>query len=504
MDRVDLLVIGGGVNGCAIARDAAGRGLSVMLVEQGDLAQATSSASTKLFHGGLRYLEHYEFRLVREALIERETLLRAMPHISRPMRFVLPADGGMRPAWMLRLGLFIYDHLGGREILPPTRTLDLARDPAGAPLRPELRRAFEYSDCWVDDARLVALLARDAAARGALVRTRTRFERAVRDGDAWRADLAGEAGGPRAIAARAVVNAAGPWVGEVARAGFAARAPRAVRLVRGSHLVTRRLFVHDKAYILQQPDGRIVFAIPYEGDFTLIGTTDVDHAGAPGEAVCTAEERDYLLAAASRYLAAPVTRADMVWSYSGVRQLHDDGAASASAATRDYVLEVAAEDGRAPALDVLGGKITTHRRLAEAALEKLRPWFPGLPGAWTAGAALPGGDFPWDGAPALAAALREAHPFLTPDWAARLTRLYGTEARALLAGARTAADLGEAFGATLTERELAWLRDREWARTAEDVLWRRTKLGLRLSPGQAARVAGWMSGDAPAMAAAPG
>jgi len=507
MSQVDLLVIGGGVNGAAIARDAAGRGLKVLLVEQGDLAQATSSASTKLFHGGLRYLEYFEFRLVRESLIERETLLRAMPHISWPLRFVLPHHKGLRPAWMLRLGLFIYDNLGGRKILPPTRTLELASDPAGAPLKPEYRRGFEYSDCWVDDARLVVLLARDAAARGAEVRTRTRFVRAVREGDGWRAELA-SADGAAAVAARAVVNAAGPWVGRVVHDGFAAQTRRAVRLVRGSHVVTRRLFDHDRAYIFQQPDGRIVFAIPYEGDFTLIGTTDVEHEGAPGEAVCTPEERDYLIGAASGYFRAKVAVEDIVWSYSGVRPLYDDGASSATAATRDYVLEVGDEGGRAPVLSVFGGKITTHRRLAEAAMARLAPYFPGLPGAWTAGAPLPGGDFPWDGAAALADGLRAAHPFLDAGRAARLVRLYGTDAARLLGGARTAADLGEDFGAGLSERELVWLRDREWARTADDVLWRRTKLGLRLDSGEAARVDAFLQGAGAALplgaAAAPG
>jgi glycerol-3-phosphate dehydrogenase len=495
MGKVDLLVIGGGVNGAAIARDAAGRGLKVLLVEQGDLAQATSSASTKLFHGGLRYLEYYEFRLVRESLIERETLLRAMPHISWPLRFVLPHHAGLRPAWMLRLGLFIYDNLGGRKILPPARSLDLRADPAGAPLRADYRRGFEYSDCWVDDARLVVLLARDAAARGAEVRTHTRFVRAARDGDGWQAELAG-ADGTATVAARAVVNAAGPWVGQVVHDGFAARTRRAVRLVRGSHVVTRRLFGHDRAYIFQQPDGRIVFAIPYEGDFTLIGTTDVEHDGAPGEAACTPEERDYLVGAASGYFREPVRVEDIVWSYSGVRPLYDDGASSATAATRDYVLEVGDAGGRAPVLSVFGGKITTHRRLAEAAMAKLAPYFPGLPGAWTAAAPLPGGDFPWDGAAALAERLRAAHPFLDAGRAARLVRLYGTEAKWLLEGARTAADLGEDFGAGLSERELVWLREREWARTAEDVLWRRTKLGLRLDAGQVGRVEAFMQGMA--------
>ena len=496
-DRVDLLVIGGGVNGCAIARDAAGRGLSVLLVEQGDLAQATSSASTKLFHGGLRYLEYYEFRLVRESLIERETLLRAMPHISWPMRFVLPHRAGLRPAWMLRLGLLIYDHLGGRRILPPTRTLDLARDPAGEPLRPGIRRGFEYSDCWVDDARLVVLLARDAAARGAGIRTRTRFVRAARNGGGWRVELAGPDGAAARIGARAVVNAAGPWVGEVLEAGLAARTRRTLRLVRGSHLVTRRLFAHERAYILQQPDGRIVFAIPYEGDFTLIGTTDVEHAGPPGAAACTPEERDYLLAAVNGYFATPVRAGDVVWSYAGVRPLYDDGASSATAATRDYVLEVGEGGGNgegAPVLNVLGGKITTHRRLAEAAMAKLRPFLPGLGPDWTAGVPLPGGDFPWDGAAAVAADLAAAHPFLGPAAAARLVRLYGTEAGRMLDGARSPADLGAGFGAGLTERELVWLRDREWARTAEDVLWRRTKLGLRLDAAAAARVEAFLAG----------
>ncbi len=492
--RVDLLVIGGGVNGCAIARDAAGRGLSVALVEQGDLAQATSSASTKLFHGGLRYLEHYEFRLVRESLAEREILLRAMPHISWPLRFVLPHHAGLRPAWMLRLGLFLYDHLGGRRILPPTRTLDLRADVAGGPLRPEFVRAFEYSDCWVDDARLVVLLARDASARGATIRTRTRLVAARREGDLWRAEIDG-AGGPETLAAGAVVNAAGPWVEGVAREGLGLRPRRAVRLVRGSHIVVRRLFEHDRAYIFQQLDGRIVFAIPYEGDFTLVGTTDIEHEGSPGAAACSAAERDYLLASASAYFATPVTEAGVVWSYSGVRPLFDDGTASASAATRDYVLELDGGGTQAPALSVFGGKITTHRRLAEAAMARLRPHFPGLGPDWTAGVALPGGDFPWDGAPALAAALRAAHPFLDAAQAARLVRLYGTEATVLLGGARSAADLGEDFGGGLSARELGWLRDREWALTAEDVLWRRTKLGLRLDAGQAARVAAFLAGE---------
>jgi glycerol-3-phosphate dehydrogenase len=493
-ERVDLAVIGGGINGCAIARDAVGRGLSVLLCEQGDLAQATSSASTKLFHGGLRYLEYFEFRLVRESLIERENLLRAMPHISWPMRFVLPHTPDLRPAWMLRLGLLIYDNLGGRSLLPATRTLDLTQDPAGRPLRPGLRRAYEYSDCWVDDARLVVLTARDAAERGACILTRTRFERAeLADGD-WRLHLVDtRSGQPLRVSARAVVNASGPWVGDVIRDGFGRTSRHAVRLVRGSHIVTRKLFEHDRAYILQQPDKRIVFAIPYEEDFTLVGTTDVEHTAAPSDTLCTMEERDYLLDAASRYFRNPVQADDIVWSYSGVRPLYDDGASSATAATRDYVLELHGEPGQGPAVDVFGGKITTHRRLAEATLAKLKPTFPEMGDPWTTAVALPGGAFPSDGAPAIMSRLRETYPFLTERWARRLTRSYGADSFVLLGDARSAADLGLDFGATLTEREVDWLRDKEWARTTEDILWRRSKLGLHMNQADRDRLAAWLA-----------
>ena len=495
----DLAVIGGGINGCGIARDAAGRGLKVVLLEQGDLAQATSSRSTKLFHGGLRYLEYYEFRLVREALIERETLLRAMPHISWPLRFVLPHHAGLRPAWLLRLGLAIYDNLGGRRILPGTRTLDLRSDPAGKPLKPGFVKAFEYSDCWVDDARLVVLNARDAAARGAAIRTRTRFETAHRDGEGWRLQVRAD-GVAEEVRAKAVVNAGGPWVGQLIRDGFGGEGAARVRLVRGSHIVTRRLFDHDRAYIFQQADGRIVFAIPYEQDFTLIGTTDVEHEGAPSDAVCTPEERDYLLGAASEYFAAPVRAEDIVWSYSGVRPLYDDGATSATAATRDYVIKLRSVGGAA-VVEVFGGKITTYRRLAEAVMARLGEVFPRLPGAWTAGVPLPGGDFPVGTAPALAAELCERFPFLDRRWAERLVRDYGTEAAELLAGAGSAAALGERFGWDLTEREVRWLMSREWARTAEDVLWRRTKLGLRLTEAEAARLDAFTRGEAAEAAA---
>jgi len=499
----DLLVIGGGINGCGIARDAAGRGLRVVLAEKGDLAGATSSASTKLFHGGLRYLDYFEFRLVREALAERETLLRAMPHISRPMRFVLPlADDmrfdtetpashvlgllmpwlrGRRPAWMIRLGLFLYDHLGGRQILPGTARLTLRHAPEGAPLQDRFATAYEYSDCWVDDARLVVLNARDAAARGATILTRTEVIAATTENGLWTVTLRDETG-TRTLQARTLVNAAGPWAERIVKDLVHVEPKGHVRLVRGSHIVTRRLFDHDKAYFLQGSDGRIVFAIPYEDDFTLIGTTDAEHPDPDTPPRCTETERDYLCAFASRYFARPVTPEDVVWTYSGVRPLYDDGATSATAATRDYVLSLNTGAG-APLLSVFGGKITTYRRLAEAALTRLAPHLAtGQP--WTAGAALPGGDLPVDGLPALTETLRARHPFLTPAWARRLARAYGTEALTLLDGATATADLGQDFGATLSEREVLWLIRHEYARSAEDILWRRTKLGLRLTAEQ--------------------
>ncbi|MFC7474497.1 glycerol-3-phosphate dehydrogenase [Dankookia sp. GCM10030260] len=487
----DLLVVGGGVNGCGIARDAAGRGLSVTLVEQGDLAGATSSASTKLIHGGLRYLEHYEFRLVREALIEREVLLRAAPHIVWPLRFVLPHHRGLRPWPVLRLGLFLYDHLGGRRILPPTRGLDLRRDPAGTALQPGYSRGFEYSDCWVEDARLVVLNARDAADRGATVRTRTRCIAARREAGLWRATLRdAETGAMEEVAARGLVNAAGPWVAEVLGGVAGQNAPARVRLVKGSHIVTRRLYDHDRCYIFQNADGRICFAIPYEEDFTLIGTTDEEFTGDPAGAAISEAETEYLCRAVSGYFRRPVTPADVVWSYAGVRPLYDDGAGPAQEATRDYVLTLDAPAGEAPLLSVFGGKITTYRRLAEAALAKLGPHFAGLGAPWTATASLPGGDFPWDGAPALATALRDRFPFLDARLARRLVRQYGTRAAAVLGDARGMADLGQGFGAGLTAREVDWQMREEWARTPADILWRRSKLGLRIdAAGQAALAA---------------
>jgi len=507
----DLFIIGGGINGCGIARDAAGRGLSVVLAEQGDLAQGTSSASTKLFHGGLRYLEYFEFRLVREALAERETLLVAMPHISWPMRFVLPLSPemrfdndtptarllgrlmpwmrGRRPDWLIRLGLMLYDHLGGRRILPGTRTLDLRRDPAGKPLQPRFAKAFEYSDCWVQDSRLVVLNARDAAARGARILTRARVVQADRTGDHWTVTV-DRGGVPETHRARVLVNAGGPWVQDVLRNVARINAADSVRLVRGSHIVVRRMFEHDRCYFLQGPDGRIIFAIPYEQDFTLIGTTDQDHTGTPGTATCTEAERDYLLAFANRYFTRTLTADDVIWTYSGVRPLYNDGASSATAATRDYVLRL--DDAGAPLLNVFGGKITTYRRLAESALERLAPHFPQAKGAWTARVALPGGDFPHDGVADLIARVQARYPFLTPAHAARLVRHYGTDTFALLDEAAAPAELGPDFGATLTGAEVRWLMAREWAQRAEDVVWRRTRLGLRLTPDQIAALDDWM------------
>ncbi|MEC9342523.1 MAG: glycerol-3-phosphate dehydrogenase [Pseudomonadota bacterium] len=489
----DIAIIGGGVNGCGIARDAAGRGLSVFLCEQGDLAQATSSASTKLFHGGLRYLEYFEFRLVREALVEREVLLKAMPHISWPMRFVLPHHSGLRPAWMLRIGLFLYDHLGGRRILPPARTLDLSKDPAGRPLKAEYRKAFEYSDCWVQDSRLVVLNARDAAERGATIAVGTLCREARREDGVWRLMLEGpETGTESAIRARALVNAGGPWVEQIIRERIGIRTDNGIRLVRGSHIVVRRLFKHDRAYIFQNADERVVFAIPYEEDYTLIGTTDRDHEGPPGEAVCTDEEASYLCAAVSEYFETPVTVDDIVWTYSGVRPLYDDGSDSATEATRDYVLTVDGGSNEAPVLNIFGGKITTYRRLAEAALEELADYFPEMDAPWTAGVALPGGDFGVDQVDRLVRELRQAHPFVDEKQARRLVRAYGTEAAVMLSGARERPDLGRDFGAGLSEAEVRWLMTHEWARSAEDVVWRRSKLGLAMTPAQVDALGEWM------------
>jgi len=497
LERIfDLAIIGGGVNGCGIARDAVGRGNTVFLCEMNDLASGTSSWSTKLVHGGLRYLEYYEFRLVREALIEREILWGIAPHIIRPLRFVLPHHAGLRPAWLLRLGLFLYDHIGGRHLLPATRSVDLGRDEVGRPLIPNrYGRAFEYSDCFVDDASLVVLTARDAADRGADIRTRTRAVELRQVDGIWHVTVENTITKQRSeIRARVLVNAGGPWVEQVLAAGAGVNARAKVRLVQGSHIVVKRLYEHDRAYMFQNADGRIVFVIPYQDDFTLIGTTDRDYHGDPAKVKATAEEIKYLCDAVSEYLAKPVKPDDVVWDYAGVRPLYDDGASEAKAATRDYVFEVDAKPGAAPVLSVFGGKITTYRRLSEEALERVASWLPEIENknSWTGLAALPGGEFDVRGLEALIAALQSDYPFLTKAHASRLAHAYGTRAEQLLGDAAALANLGEDFGATLTEAEVRYLMAQEWALTAEDVVWRRSKLGLRLSADQVAALDRWM------------
>ncbi|CAN1542645.1 GlpA Glycerol-3-phosphate dehydrogenase [Rhabdaerophilaceae bacterium] len=497
MPLFDLAVIGGGINGTGIARDAAGRGLSVVLIEKSDLASATSSASTKLIHGGLRYLEHYAFRLVRESLMERERLWAIAPHIIWPLRFILPQMPGMRPGWMLRLGLFIYDHLGGREKLPATRTLDLSRDEAGQPLRAGISRGFEYSDLWVEDSRLVVLNARDAAARGAKILTRHEVvsarRREVGTDQVWDIETRNSMTGEQtSIGARLLVNAGGPWAGEVTTGVMGLNTPARIRMVQGSHIVVPRLFVHDRAYIFQNADGRIIFAIPYEQDFTLIGTTDRDYTGDPKLVAISDVEVDYLCNAASEYFRKPIGRETIVWTYSGVRPLYDDGASKAQEATRDYVLHLDNPATGAASLSVYGGKLTTYRRLAEHAMEKLDPYLPERARgqkSWTGAAPLPGGNFPVDGFDKLVADLARRAPFLAPCEARRLARAYGTDASELLGDARTIADCGRSFGGGLTTREIAWLTSREWAMTVDDILWRRSKLGLHLSDAEKAEVA---------------
>ena len=516
----DVLVVGGGINGCGIARDLAGRGLRVVLCEQDDLASHTSSASTKLIHGGLRYLEHYEFGLVRKALAEREGLLRSAPHIMWPLRFVMPHDARMRPAWMIRAGLFLYDHLARREVLPGSRRVDLRRHRAGAPLQPRFTKGFVYSDGWVDDARLVVLCAVDAAERGATVLTRTRCLRAERGADGWRATLQGESGGAATheLTARVLVNAAGPWAGSFLREQARQPQARTLRLVKGSHIVVRKLFEHRHAYIFQNDDRRIIFAIPYEGDYTLIGTTDVEYAG-PLDAVAIDDgEIAYLCGQASRYFAKPVLPADVVWTYSGVRPLLEDESSDAAAVTRDYRLELDESIAGAPLLSVWGGKITTFRKLGEEAAGMLLagPLADAGSGdggnagrgAWTEGAFLPGGDLSgWIGAPVrpdtdfgrFEQALVQRHPELPTAMLRRWARCYGARVELLLPpGGSPGAEIAPG----VFEAELAYLRDHEWARRVDDVLWRRTKLGLHLAAADIERVADWWAAhggsDAPA------
>lgn len=475
----DIAVIGGGINGCGIARDAAGRGARVVLLEAKDLASGTSSASSKLIHGGLRYLEHHEFALVRESLGERETLWQIAPHIIRPLRFVLPHVKGLRPRWLLRLGLFVYDHLGARKLLPASQSVKLARHPAGAPLKPEYGQGFLYSDCWVDDARLVVLNARDAAARGADIITRCPVDRLERKDGLWHITA-----GTRSFRARAMINAAGPSVLDVIR-----RSPDsadfAMRLVRGSHIIVPKLFDHPYPYFFQLPDGRVFFAIPYEQDFTLIGTTDADHQGGLDHIAASAEEIAYLCDGASIFFRKPVRLEDVVWSYAGVRPLVDDGSGKPEAATRGYRLDLSAAQDGAPILNIFGGKITTYRRLSEEAVDLIAVRLV-LPHNrhWTASSALPGGDFAVDAVAGEVQKLRDTYNFLTPASAARLFGCYGLETYALLGKVQSLAECGAHFGHGLTGCEVDYLIRHEWVRSAEDILWRRTKLGLRLTAEQ--------------------
>jgi glycerol-3-phosphate dehydrogenase len=481
MADYDLAIVGGGINGVGIARDAAGRGLRVLLVEQADLASGTSSASTKLIHGGLRYLEHGAFLMVRQALKEREVLLRNAPHIIRPLRFLLPPQPKLRSPMMLRFGLFLYDHLGGRKILPATSVVDLTHHRFGFPLKRAYKFGFLYSDCWVDDARLVVLNALDAAERGAAIRTRTKCVRAER-GEIWRLIL-NNRGKREVVTARALVNAAGPWVGPVAETVIRVEGPQRVRLVKGSHIVVRKLFDHDTAYIFQNPDRRVVFAIPYERDYTLIGTTDENFRGDAAGVSPSPNEISYLCDTASRYFRESVSADDIVYAFAGVRSLYDDGSKRPEQVTRDYYLDFNKSFGNAPLLTVYGGKITTYRKLAEAALRYFGNVFtPTRP--WTARAPLPGGDFPYNGVDTLVAQARRDWPFLEEAHALRLVRAYGTRIDGILGQAKSYADLGIRFGADLTAAEVRYLMDKEWAVDADDVLWRRSKLGLRFSQAE--------------------
>jgi glycerol-3-phosphate dehydrogenase len=493
MDIYDLLVIGGGINGAGIARDAAGRGLSVLLVEKDDLGAHTSSASSKLIHGGLRYLEQYEFRLVAESLAEREVLLKIAAHLVRPARFIMPHVPQLRPRWMIRTGLFLYDHLGRRTRLPGSHAVRLDRPPYSSGLKPEFRHGFIYSDCCVDDARLVVANARDAVARGARVATRTECAGAKRDGAAWRVRLRGREG-ELEVTARALVNAAGPWVKAVLNERLRQPSEDDVRLVRGSHIVVPRLYEGGHAFILQNDDRRVVFMIPYGEDHTLVGTTDVPHAGDPARPEASAAEVEYLCRAASRYLERAVRPADVAWQFAGVRPLYDDGTANPSAVTRDYVLRLDADQSGAPVLSVFGGKITTYRRLAEHALENLAPWFRrmGMGPSWTADAALPGATIPRGDRTYFEQHLAQRYPGLPHPLLRALARRHGALAYEVLGNAATAEALGESFGAELYAREIDYLVEHEWAMSAEDVLWRRTKAGLYLSAAQRDAVARYM------------
>lgn len=491
MAAYELLVIGGGINGAGIARDAAGRGLKTLICEKGDFGEGTSSRSGKLVHGGLRYLEYYEFRLVREALIEREVLLRAAPHIVWPLRFVLPHSAEQRPAWMVRLGLFLYDHLGGRKILPPTRKLDLRRAPEGQPIKPNFHRAFEYSDCWVDDARLVILNLVDAAARGADVRVRTPAVAARRQQDHWEVDLRHPDGTIETVTTRVLVNAGGPWVGNIMENVVGLNTPAKVRLVKGSHIIVKKFWEGPQAYLLQNDDKRVIFVNPFEGDLCLIGTTDIPYEGEPENVVIDEAERAYLLRVVNRYVKTALTTADILSEFSGIRPLYDDKAANPSAVTRDYVFDINHQENEAPLLSVFGGKITTYRKLAEHALEKLQAFLPNMQAAWTAQAALPGGDIKDADFERFVKNMEVQFSFLPSPLLYHYARLYGTRLPEVIGDADDLVGLGQHFGGNFYECEARYLRRVEWAREPEDYLERRTKHGLHLNAAQRAAFAEW-------------
>ena len=493
----DLLVIGGGINGAGIARDAAGRGLRVLEVEMADLASATSGWSSKLIHGGLRYLEYYEFRLVREALEERETLLNAAPHIVRPLRFVLPHDRTMRPVWMIRIGLWLYDHLGKRHSLPGSHTVGFPHIEFSAGLKPEIRSGIIYSDCRVDDARLTVLTAMSAREKGATVLTRTKFVAGRRENGAWTCELEDvRGGGRRTVTATALVNAAGPWVSSVLE-GLPHRATGAkVRLVKGSHIVVPKVHSLGHACILQNTDKRVIFVIPFEGKWSLIGTTDVP-VDTPEEAVdITEKETDYLIEAANRFLAKPLSRADVVWTFAGVRPLYDDGKSDPSSITRDYVLEIDDDEGKAPVLSLFGGKITTYRCLAESVLEKLGKYLPPMGPRWTKEAPLPGGNM--RNYNAFRDEMFDRYRGFPRDLLDGVVRRHGSRTSFVLGDIQRAEQLGRNFGGGLTAREIECLIADEWAETAEDILWRRTKCGLHMSAEQQKAVADYLATRQPA------
>ena len=492
-DAFDLLIVGGGINGAGIARDAAGRGLRVLLVEKAGLAHYTSSSTTKLVHGGLRYLEYFQFRLVRESLTERERLLSIAPHLVTRLRFVLPYRSVLRPAWAVRLGLFLYDRLGSRSTLEPSAAVRFARSDYGLPLRRNIRRGFAYSDCAVDDSRLVVLTAKDAAERGAAVRVGHRLVHAAREHGRWRADIECEATRQAyAVSARAIVNAAGPWISNVLSQCLGTISEQSVRLVKGSHIVVRRLYEGDHAYALQHTDRRLIFVIPYRDDFTLIGTTDVPWQGQPGSATISPEETEYLCQTVNRYFERQIAPGDVVWSYAGIRALWDDEASNASAVTRDYVLDMDSAEDQAPVLSVFGGKITTYRRLAELALDKLESRLGSFAPAWTLSEPLPGGDIPGGDVNAFAVELGRRWPFLVGPQARRLAHAYGTRASNLLDGITSREAMGEEFGGGMTRQEVDYLVREEWARSAEDIHWRHSKTGLHASPADRNRLAAYL------------